>query len=117
MLSLDLLCKVIRCGALHYAAVTAGVEGSRAVTQDYPTSDFDALMAVNLRGSWLCLKHLLPLLVETGKEGAVVITSSTAGAAGGGPYTKHAHGERAAGGVDFSCSDNACVKRCITKHS
>jgi NAD(P)-dependent dehydrogenase (short-subunit alcohol dehydrogenase family) len=47
-------------------------------------------MAVNLRGSWLCLKHLLPLLVETGKEGAVVITSSIAGAAGVGPCAVHA---------------------------
>ena len=68
-----------RFGALHCAIINAGVEGARAATHEYPTDAFDALMAVNLRGSWLCLKHLTPLLLAAGRQGAVVITSSTAG--------------------------------------
>lgn len=38
------------------------------------------VMAVNLRGVFLCLKHQIPLMLETaGDGGAIVITSSTAG--------------------------------------
>ncbi|GBF95547.1 hypothetical protein Rsub_08528 [Raphidocelis subcapitata] len=87
-----------RYGALHFAAINAGVEGARAATHDYPTAAFDSVVAVNLRGSWLCLKHLLPLLLaarEAGRDPAVVVTSSTAGLSGMpefAPYcaTKHA---------------------------
>lgn len=59
--------------------INAGVEGARALTHEYPTDAFDGLMAVNLRGSWLCLKHLLPLMLAAGRDAAAVITSSTAG--------------------------------------
>jgi NAD(P)-dependent dehydrogenase (short-subunit alcohol dehydrogenase family) len=69
-------------GGLHYAILNAGVEGARAPTHTYPTAAFDRLMAVNLRGTWLCLKHLAPLLLDTGPDGAVVVTSSTAGGRG-----------------------------------
>jgi NAD(P)-dependent dehydrogenase (short-subunit alcohol dehydrogenase family) len=64
------------------AVINAGIEGARAVTHHYPTAAFDAVVAVNLRGSWLCLKHLMPLLLaarEGGGDPAVVVTSSTAG--------------------------------------
>lgn len=39
-------------------------------------------MSVNVRGVFLCLKHEIPLMLETaGGQGAIVITSSTAGMA------------------------------------
>jgi len=39
-------------------------------------------MSVNVRGVFLCLKHEIPLMLETaGSQGAIVITSSTAGMA------------------------------------
>lgn len=37
------------------------------------------VMAVNVRGVFLCMKYEIPLLLETGNEGSIVITSSTAG--------------------------------------
>ncbi|KAI8472901.1 MAG: hypothetical protein J3K34DRAFT_412865 [Monoraphidium minutum] len=79
-----------------YALINAGVEGTRAATDAYPTDEFDRVMAVNVRGSWLTLKHLLPLLEASPRSrGAAVVTSSTAGLAGMaefGPYcaSKHA---------------------------
>jgi NAD(P)-dependent dehydrogenase (short-subunit alcohol dehydrogenase family) len=37
-------------------------------------------MAVNVRGVFLCIKHQVPLMLETaGNDGSIVITSSTAG--------------------------------------
>ena len=43
--------------------LNAGVEGGRAPTASYPTAEVDRVMAVNVRGTWLGLKHLLPLLL------------------------------------------------------
>ena len=75
----DTLC--FRFGRLDYAHLNAGIEGSRAPTHEYSTDMFDRLMAVNLRGTWLCCKYLIPLMLNSipGTEGAIVITSSTAG--------------------------------------
>ena len=57
----------------------AGIEGLIAQVQDYPEEEFDRVMAVNVRGVFLGLKHVLPLMRE---GGAVVNTSSTAGVIG-----------------------------------
>ena len=38
---------------------------------------FEQIMGVNVRGTWNCLKHQLPVMLESG--GSVVNTSSTAG--------------------------------------
>jgi NADP-dependent 3-hydroxy acid dehydrogenase YdfG len=44
------------------------------------------VMAVNARGVFLCLKHQIPLMLETAAgHGAIVITSSVAGGAGSSP--------------------------------
>jgi len=38
------------------------------------------VMAVNVRGVFLCLKYQIPLMLETAEgQGAIVITSSIAG--------------------------------------
>ena len=47
----------------------------------YPLEDFDRVIAVNVRGTFLGLKHVLPLLIEQG-SGAVVNISSVAGVQG-----------------------------------
>jgi NAD(P)-dependent dehydrogenase (short-subunit alcohol dehydrogenase family) len=45
------------------------------------------VMSVNVRGVFLCLRYALPLMVDTAEgKGAIVITSSTAGARGPGPW-------------------------------
>jgi NAD(P)-dependent dehydrogenase (short-subunit alcohol dehydrogenase family) len=71
----------------------AGVEGPVADLGAYPLEDFDRVMAVNVRGTFLGLKHVLPLLIEQG-SGAVVNISSVAGVQGVpgiGPYVASKH--------------------------
>lgn len=56
----------------------AGWEGKVVPLVDYPTEVFDRLMAINVRGVFLGLKHVLPYMIAQ-KSGAVVNTASVAG--------------------------------------
>ena len=66
-------------GRVDLFANNAGVEGPVAPVTDYPDAAFDHVIAVNVRGVFLGLKHVLPRM-ERG--GAVVNTASTAGLIG-----------------------------------
>jgi len=69
-------------GALHCAVNNAGVEGVAQVpVADYPQATWDAVIAVNLSGVFLCMKHQLPPIVAT--QGAIVNMASVAGLSGG----------------------------------
>jgi NAD(P)-dependent dehydrogenase (short-subunit alcohol dehydrogenase family) len=57
----------------------AGVEGVVKPIGDYPVEEFDKVMAVNVRGVWLGLKFVIPLMK---KGGSIIITSSVAGVRG-----------------------------------
>jgi NAD(P)-dependent dehydrogenase (short-subunit alcohol dehydrogenase family) len=59
----------------------AGIEGRVAPVVDYEEADFDAVMAVNVKGVFLGLKHVLPVMIRQG-AGTVVNTGSTAGLVG-----------------------------------
>ena len=59
----------------------AGVEGPVVPLVDYPTDDFDRVMAVNVRGVWLGLKHAGPAIAASG-GGSIVNTASLAGMTG-----------------------------------
>jgi len=56
----------------------AGIEGKVVPIQDYDEELFDAVIAVNLKGVFLGLRHVLPVMLKQGR-GTVVNTSSTAG--------------------------------------
>jgi NAD(P)-dependent dehydrogenase (short-subunit alcohol dehydrogenase family) len=71
----------------------AGVEGVVQPIPDYPIDVFDEVMAVNVRGVWLGLKYVIPVMRTRG-WGSIVITSSTAGIRGSvglSPYTTSKH--------------------------
>ena len=53
----------------------AGWQGPIAAIVDCPDDAFDAVMAVNVRGVFLGLKHVLPVMIAQ-KSGAVVNTAS-----------------------------------------
>jgi NAD(P)-dependent dehydrogenase (short-subunit alcohol dehydrogenase family) len=55
----------------------ASVDGPSEGFGSYPLADFDRLMAVNVRGTFLGLKHVLPRLIDQG-AGAVVNFSCAA---------------------------------------
>jgi NAD(P)-dependent dehydrogenase (short-subunit alcohol dehydrogenase family) len=63
-------------GGLEICLNNAGTEGRFGPLHQLTSADFDRLIAVNLRGMWLCLKYEIPHL----QKGAVIInTASTAG--------------------------------------
>jgi NAD(P)-dependent dehydrogenase (short-subunit alcohol dehydrogenase family) len=59
----------------------AGVEGVVQPLTDYPEDVFDKVLAVNLKGVWLSIKHSFPAMEKNG-GGSIVITSSVAGLKG-----------------------------------
>jgi NAD(P)-dependent dehydrogenase (short-subunit alcohol dehydrogenase family) len=72
-----------RYGRLDIAFNNAGITGSVSSTiLEAEEADFDATIAVNLKGTWLCMKHEIPALLRGG-GGSIVNCSSTAGLRGG----------------------------------
>ncbi|MBX5440853.1 MAG: SDR family oxidoreductase [Solirubrobacteraceae bacterium] len=72
----------------------AGIEGPVAPLAEYPLDGYEAVIAVNLTGVFLGLRHVLPVMLEQG-SGAIVNTGSLAserGLPGTAVYnaTKHA---------------------------
>jgi NAD(P)-dependent dehydrogenase (short-subunit alcohol dehydrogenase family) len=56
----------------------AGIEGRVAHTADYDEAMFDQVIGVNVKGVFLGLRHVLPVLLKQ-KSGSVVNTASVAG--------------------------------------
>uniref|UniRef100_UPI00258C0D88 SDR family oxidoreductase n=1 Tax=uncultured Pseudomonas sp. TaxID=114707 RepID=UPI00258C0D88 len=65
-------------GRLDYAFNNAGIEIEQGKLADGSEAQFDAIMGVNVKGVWLCMKYQLPLLLAQG-GGAIVNTASVAG--------------------------------------
>lgn len=59
----------------------AAVEGAIAEIPDYPLAEFERVLAVNLRGVFLGLQHVIPAMRRRG-GGSIVNTSSQAGLRG-----------------------------------
>ena len=72
---------VSRWGGIDVLLANAGIEGTLSPITDYPVDMFDRVMAVNVRGVWLGIKYVVPVMRERG-GGSIVITSSTAGISG-----------------------------------
>lgn len=68
-------------GRLDYAFNNAGIEGQGAPTAECTRENWDRIIAINLTGVWLCMRHEIPqMLVQGG--GAIVNCSSVAGLVG-----------------------------------
>ena len=72
---------VERWGGIDIFLANAGIEGTLSPIPDYSIDAFDQVMAVNVRGVWLGLKYVIPVM-RNGGGGSIVITSSTAGIGG-----------------------------------
>ena len=72
---------VNRWGGIDALLANAGIEGTLSPIPDYPIDVFDRVMAVNVRGVWLGIKYVVPVMRQRG-GGSIVITSSTAGIGG-----------------------------------
>lgn len=60
----------------------AGIEGKVAPIVEQTVADFDRVVAINIRGSWLGLHHVLPVMYAQ-RSGSVINTSSIGGLVAG----------------------------------
>jgi NAD(P)-dependent dehydrogenase (short-subunit alcohol dehydrogenase family) len=85
---------VERFERLDCAVNNAGIEHKHTKLADHDDADFDRVIAVNLKGVYLCLKHELRVMLEQG-YGTIVNTASVAGLGGApalGGYVASKHG-------------------------
>ncbi len=71
----------------------AGIEGKLAPIVDYDEATFDQVIAINVKGVYLGLHHVLPVMLKQG-SGAIVNTASIAGLVGSpnmAPYVASKH--------------------------
>ena len=85
---------VERFGRIDIFFHNAGIEGKVAPLTEQKIEDFDRVIAVNVRGPFLGLQHVLPVMIEQ-KSGSIINMSSIAGLKGSpnvAPYitSKHA---------------------------
>ncbi len=80
-----------QAGTIDFLFCNAGVNGEILPLTEYPDEVFDRVMAVNVRGSFLMLKHGLPAMRE---GGSVLINASVMGVTadpGTGAYATSKH--------------------------
>jgi NAD(P)-dependent dehydrogenase (short-subunit alcohol dehydrogenase family) len=70
-------------GGLDYAFNNAGTEGNWVPIVEQSEEDWDRTIAINLKGTWLCLKFELKQMLKQSRGGAIVNMSSVAGFIGG----------------------------------
>ncbi|MFO7962621.1 MAG: SDR family NAD(P)-dependent oxidoreductase [Desulfobacterales bacterium] len=87
---------VDRYGGIDVFLNNAGIEGVVQPLPDYPIDIFDKVIAVNVRGVWLGLKYVIPVMAFKG-AGSIVISSSVAGVTG------------SAGVSAYTCSKHAVI--------
>lgn len=85
-----------RFGRLDFACNNAATEGAGASIVDETHEDFDRAVAVNLRGTWLCMKYEMRAMKQGGR-GAIVNMSSL-------------NAERSAAGYAAYCATKAAVE-------
>ncbi len=64
-------------GGLHAAVNAAAIEGEAAPIGDLDDDLFDAIQRINVRGTYLCMKHEVLAMLATGAGGAIVNFAST----------------------------------------
>jgi 3-oxoacyl-[acyl-carrier protein] reductase len=68
-------------GPVAILVTSAGVAGKNAKVMDYDPTEWDRIIAINLRGTFLCCRAILPMMVEQG-YGRIVTIASVAGKEG-----------------------------------
>ena len=69
-------------GQLHILVNNAGITGPARPSHETASEDWDAVMGVNLRGTFLCTKYAVPYILKSG-GGSVINVSSIMGILGG----------------------------------
>jgi NAD(P)-dependent dehydrogenase (short-subunit alcohol dehydrogenase family) len=86
---------VEKFGRLDVAFNNAGIEGTWTPIVEQSEEDWDRVIDINLKGTWLCLKYEIKQMLKQGGGGAIVNMSSVAGlmgSGGAGTYCASKHG-------------------------
>ena len=67
-------------GQIDVLFLNAGIEGVVKPLTEYPEEMYDNVLAVNVKSTWLGMKHAFPHMKQKG--GSIIITSSVAGLQG-----------------------------------
>ncbi len=68
-------------GRLDVLVAAAGISGGSSATADYPEIEFDRVIAINLKGVFLCMKYAIAEMLRGG-GGAIVNIASVMGLVG-----------------------------------
>jgi NAD(P)-dependent dehydrogenase (short-subunit alcohol dehydrogenase family) len=60
---------------LHILVNNAGIAGSRSPAHKATVQDFDRIMDVNLKGTFICTKHAVPYILKTGPGSVINVAS------------------------------------------
>ncbi|MBS1617222.1 MAG: SDR family NAD(P)-dependent oxidoreductase, partial [Bacteroidetes bacterium] len=64
-------------GRLDFGINNAGIEGANKSMKDLTEAEWDKTIDINLKGTWLCMKHEIPYILQQHKE-AILNTASIA---------------------------------------
>ena len=76
-------------GRLDIAFNNAGIEGSLTSIAEQSEEDWDRVININLKGTWLSLKYEIQQMLKQGGGGAIVNMSSIAGLIGGAGFATY----------------------------
>lgn len=109
-------------GAIDILVNSAGITGPNTTVWEYPVADWDEVMQVNLRGTFLCCRAVVPGMRDkgygrivniasiAGKEGNPNASAYSASKAGVIALTKSLGKELAQAGVSVNCITPAAVR-------
>lgn len=86
----------------------AGVEGVTAPTRAYPLDVFEKVMAVNVTGVFLGLKHMIAIMRD---GGSIIITSSIAGLRAGSEFSAYITSKHAVIGLMRASAKEVAPRR------
>ena len=99
-----------RHGRLDVLICSAGVlKGVLLLPDAFPVEVFDEVMAVNVRGIFLCVKEALPLL-EASERGVVLLVGSGAGVVGGSSSLAYGTSKGAVNGMGMTLENHLAPK-------
>ena len=94
----------------------AAIAGTGKPTHEASVEDFDRIFAINVRGTFLCTKHVIAGLLEAGKPGSIVNISSTYGVVGNADIPLY-HGTKAAVRLLSKCDAVAYAQKGIRSNA
>jgi 3-oxoacyl-[acyl-carrier protein] reductase len=114
-----------RFGRIDVLVNSAGITGPNAAVADYPIAEWDRVVAINLRGPFLCCRAIIPGMIAqnygrianvasiAGKEGNPNASAYSASKAGVIAFTKSLAKETAGHNISVNAVAPAAVKTAI----